>query len=101
MLQVSLLILSTNLRNICLTFALYCDNGKEIIFFWGTRVILNILKCVANPAFQNHLYQPRSFAYRATKTVRENKTGNCPLHSSKQLKMDGKETYDYLLWWGL
>jgi hypothetical protein len=71
-------------------------NSEQEDLLLGSKVVLNMLDCVQHPnshsvffdnAFTNHdiLIHLRFLGYRATGTIRESCTGDCPLKSSKAL----------------
>jgi DNA excision repair protein ERCC-6 len=93
----------------CFSFSLHCgkapSNNERGDLLLGSKVVLNIVYFVEHPnshsvfsdnAFKNRdiLIHLRFLGYRATGTIRENRTGDCPLKSSKEIKMQDRGTFD-------
>ena len=93
----------------CFNFDLYCGKettNKNSDLGVGSRVVLNMLECTEHPQghtvyFDNYftsrdlLLHLRSIGYRATGTVRENRTDKCPLQTTKELEKMPRGSYDY------
>ncbi|KAJ8964760.1 hypothetical protein NQ314_004651 [Rhamnusium bicolor] len=101
----------------CYKFDTYCgakpmkdtdtnDRSKSSLPL-GSLVVLDLLECVSQPLdhvlfFVNfftsyHLMQIlRERGYRATGTVRENRTKKCPLPSVNALKKDERGVFNYI-----
>lgn len=92
----------------CFNFDLYCgaEKNENADLPLGSRVVLNMLSCVLKPRchvvyFDNFftsrdlLVHLRELGFRATGTVRENRTSGCPLQESKSLQKEARGQYDY------
>lgn len=91
----------------CYCFSLY--TGKETQQLsdpLGTRVVLKMLSIVENPKshcvyfdnfFTSHelLHRLREMQFRATGTIRENRTAKCPVQATKELEKLPRGSYDY------
>lgn len=93
----------------CYNFSLYC--GKDLsqtvhVEPLGTRVVTNMLSVVENPEsyfiyfdnfFSSHalFHMLNEMGFRATGTIRENRTKKCPMKSSKELEKEERGSYDY------
>ena len=83
----------------CFNFSLYCgkkSNDYENTRSLGSRVVMKMLSTVDNPSFHvvyfdnfftSHslLVQLREKGFRATGTVRDARTGSCPLKPVKEM----------------
>lgn len=94
----------------CYNFDLYtgkaiANNEREDLTL-GSRVVLDMLDCVSNPAsywiyFDNLftsrdlLIYLRKLGYRATGTLRENRLQKCPIKDSKSLGKEDRGTFDF------
>ena len=95
----------------CFNFSLYCGkkpNGSEITGHLGSRVVMKMLSTVGNSSFyvvyfdnfftsHSLLVQLREKGFRATGTVRDVRTTNCPLKLAKEMDKMKRGTYDYRL----
>ncbi|KAJ8928709.1 hypothetical protein NQ314_018719 [Rhamnusium bicolor] len=101
----------------CYKFDTYCgakpmkdtdthDRSKSSLSL-GSLVVLDLLECVSQPSdhvlfFDNfftsyHLMQTlRERGYRATGSVRENRTKKCPLPSVNAMKKDERGVFNYI-----
>lgn len=92
----------------CYSFDFYCGKSQSPTSDpLGSRVVKTLLEKL-NCTSANHevffdnfftsydlLLELRSLGYRATGTVRENRTKKCPLKSTKEMKKLDRATYDY------
>ncbi|KAJ8911933.1 hypothetical protein NQ315_016274, partial [Exocentrus adspersus] len=91
----------------CFNFSLYCGKEKtDTTDPLGTRVVQKMLSVVEDPKnhfvyfdnfFSSHslLSELKDLGFRATGTIRENRTQKCPLKSTKELEKDKRGAYDY------
>ncbi|XP_022827111.1 piggyBac transposable element-derived protein 3-like [Spodoptera litura] len=92
----------------CYSFDFYCGKSQsQTSDPLGSRVVKSLLeKLNCTPAnhevfFDNFftsydlLLELKSLGYRATGTVRENRTKKCPLTSTKEMKKKERASYDY------
>lgn len=92
----------------CFNFSLYCGKDQADISMdsLGTRVVTKMLAVVEDPKscyvyFDNFftsltlLCRLKDLGFRATGTIRENRTQKCPLKSTKELEKNGRGSYDY------
>lgn len=91
----------------CYHFSLYCgkelDQVKETL---GTRVVHKMLDIIDDPC-SYHIYFDNYFSsydlfislkekgFRATGTIRDNRTQKCPIKPSKDIEKSPRGTYDY------
>lgn len=92
----------------CYNFSLYCgkEEGTSPTDPLGTRVVTKMLSVVEDPTshfiyfnnfFSSHglFLKLRQDKFRATGTIRENRTQKCPIKSAKELEKLGRGAYDF------
>lgn len=98
----------TSFDGYCYTFDIYCGKSSEATTDpLGSRVVKNLLtKAPTKPEehavyfdnfFTNYdlLVDLKNLGYRATGTLRENRTKRCPLISSKDMRKKPRAEYDH------
>ncbi|KAF2893238.1 hypothetical protein ILUMI_12929 [Ignelater luminosus] len=92
----------------CYKFSVYAskDNNSTLGLLQGSQVIINLLEDIQNPNdhavfFDNFftncdiLIHLKSIGFRATGTMRENRTDKCPLLNSKELSKKNHGRFDF------
>lgn len=97
----------------CYKFDIYCGAKQQLQqekykgLPLGSKVVLELLEAVKNPAnhilyfdnfFTSHSLMKtlRDYGFRATGTVRNNRTKNCPLANEKQMKKKNRGYYTHM-----
>lgn len=94
----------------CFNFDIYCGKNQTEVgddLLLGSRVVLKMLEAVKEPkshtVFFDNFFTNRDLliylgnrGYRATGTLREARTGDCPLKASKEMKKEQRGFHDYM-----
>nr|CAH7746200.1 unnamed protein product [Callosobruchus chinensis] len=100
----------------CYNFDVYCgakpssistENQKKSTLPLGSKVVLELLECVAQPSdhsvffdnyFTSHslLKMLRDKGFRATGTIRENRTNKCPLPPKESMNKEERGHFRYM-----
>lgn len=92
----------------CYKFVFYTgkETSKQPGLTLGSRVVTELLSCVPTPYehavffdnfFTNRdlLVHLKNIGFRATGTVRDNRTDKCPMKSAKELAKESRGSFDY------
>lgn len=92
----------------CYAFDFYCGKSDEVSTDpLGSRVVKKLLQKMEADSTVHEVFFDNFFTsynllvdlkkqgYRATGTIRENRTKKCPLRSTKEMKKEDRASYDY------
>lgn len=92
----------------CYTFDFYCGKSEEKSTDpLGSRVVKKLLEKMETDSASHQVFFDNFFTsynllvdlkqkgFRATGTIRENRTKKCPLRSAKEMKKEERASYDY------